>query len=73
LSLGALGRAHAADGEGANDVLIAELDEVAGAIAKELNDHVAGDAHLVLVLGAEEAAQATGQTEVRPGSSEWGG
>jgi hypothetical protein len=73
LSLGTLGRAHASHGEGADDVLIAELDKVAGAVAEELDDHVPCDAHLVLVLGAEEAAQATGQTEVRPGTGEGGG
>jgi hypothetical protein len=73
LGLGTFSRTHAAHGQGANDILVAELNQVTGAVAEELDDHVTGDAHLVLVLGAEETAQATGQTEVRPGPRERGG
>ncbi len=50
--------------EGADDLLIAKLNEVSRAVAEKPDDHVASDTHFMGVLGAEEASQAAGQTEV---------
>jgi hypothetical protein len=61
---GALARPHAAHGEGAGDEFVAEHDRVAGAVAEERHNHVAGDAQFVGVLSAEEASEAAGQAAV---------
>jgi hypothetical protein len=59
-----LGRAHAADGHGVDDVLVAESDEVSGAGAEESHHHVACDALLEPVRPAEDPGQAPGKAGV---------
>jgi hypothetical protein len=71
--VGALSRAwaHADDGEG-TDIFIAQLDKVPRLVAKEGDDHVALDAHLVEVLFPQQAAQAVGEAEVSHGAGQQG-
>ncbi len=66
-------RAHAPDGEGADDKFVAELQEVTGAVAQEGDDHVPGNPKFVGVLGAEEATEVPSEAGVgcRPGDGRW--
>ena len=69
LGPGPFTRAHASDGEGADGELVTELQEVAGAVAQEGDDHVPGNPKFVRVLSAEEATEAPSEAGVgcRPG------
>ena len=64
----ALPGAHAADGESARGHLVAELDQVLWLVAEQAHDHVAGDAQLVRVLPAKQAAQGPDEARVRHGA-----
>ena len=61
---GSFGGAHAADGEGAGGVLVAEGHEVGRVGAEECDDHIACDAPLVFVGSSEYPGEAASQAGV---------
>ncbi len=67
LGPGPFARAHAPDGEGAEDELVAELQEVSRAVTQEGHDHFPGSPELVRVLSAKEEAEAPGEAGLAAG------
>jgi hypothetical protein len=69
---GPFSRAHAADGEGVHDILVAEGHEVSRVGAEEGDHHVASDALLEAVRSPENAGEAPGEARVGEVALEWG-
>ena len=71
-SSGTLGGAHAADRERDGSVFVAKGQEIRRVRTEEGDDHITGDAHLVIMRAAEDPSQASDKAGVGHRSLNWG-
>ena len=71
-SCGAFGGANATDSKSYGGVLVAKGQEVRRVRAEERDDHITGDAHLMVMWAAKDPGQASDKARVGHGPLNWG-